>query len=71
MNVLDLKALASSKANIVINGDSYTTLDLKGLAGHCYSNGVTLTIKEHGNRSILDLKSIASMGKGNVVIDLT
>lgn len=71
MTSLDLRNIASTGGNLVVNADKFTSLDLKNIASSGVVNKCKLTIKKAGKLTGLDCKNIASANPGNVTFDFS
>ena len=71
MTVFDLEGIASSGAHLVVNGDDYSTFDLKAIALSGRRTKSTLMIKRASKLSSFDCKSIASANPGHVTFDFS
>lgn len=67
-SALDLKRVAAAGGGLIIDASKYSTLDLKTIASGAKAD---IILKNTAGISAMDLKSIAAVGNGHVVFDMT
>ena len=66
---LDLKEIAASGGNLIIDAKSYSSLSIKEIAKAGYQTGATLYVKNASHLTSLSCKEIAKANPGHVSFD--
>ena len=66
----DLKTIIKFGGGISIDGNTKTTSELQSLAEIAKLNGATIIIRNAGNKTTTDLKSIASLAPKQIIFEI-
>lgn len=66
---LELRSIASSGGNLIVDANNMSSLELRSLASTCKQSHTTLTINNASKLSALECRSIASLYPSNVTFN--